>query len=187
MASQDPPATKPSPASAEPASPSPAPAPLPARNPLIHYTAWAIAVLGPLALVLPGPRGGSAAKSTLQNAVLGASSFWGVNTLAEDYTGKSITARSGERWGALLGREPGRDGERKGPAADGEDGLPTERAARNRVLMEAERRRRAEAEGRVYKERDRRGLWERPAVSAFKAQWSHNCVLRAFLYRPSNG
>ncbi|KAL2160570.1 hypothetical protein VTH06DRAFT_1258, partial [Thermothelomyces fergusii] len=92
MPSPDPPAQAP------PTSPSPEAdqGPSPSWNPILHNAALAMAVLCPVALVLP-TRGGGRAKSTLQNAVLGAAAFWGANQLAEDYTGKSTAARSAER------------------------------------------------------------------------------------------
>jgi hypothetical protein len=109
----------------------------------------------------------------LQNSVLGGASFWGFNQLAHDYTGKSITARSSERWGALLGRSPQEQQQQENKTGTGLSlaGLPTERAARNRELMEAERRRRAEAEGREYKGKDNRGLWERMWMGGEKEGW----------------
>ncbi|KAL2139116.1 hypothetical protein VTI28DRAFT_5747 [Corynascus sepedonium] len=176
MTSTDPPpTTQPPPAGGAPAS---SDAPLPEPNPFLHKAAIAMAILCPIALILPS-RGGGRAKSTLQNAVLGAGGFWGVNQLAEDYTGKSITARSGERWGALLGV----DSADKKETSDRKDGgkvglmhnLPTERAARNKELMEAERRRRAEAEGKEYRPRraaDQTGsLWERLWMGGEKEGW----------------
>jgi hypothetical protein len=125
-----------------------------------------VVILGPIALVLPtrGPRG---IKSTLQNAVLGSASFWGVNQLAEEYTGKSITARSSERWCAFLGIGPA--------AVEGGRGvfdtLPTDTAARNKALMAAERRRRAEAEGREYKEPGGGTLFERFWMGKEREGW----------------
>ncbi|KAL2148832.1 hypothetical protein VTH82DRAFT_1979 [Thermothelomyces myriococcoides] len=159
------------------------------RNPVLHGAALAMAVLCPVALVLP-TRGGGRAKSTLQNAVLGGGAFWAVNQLAEDYTGKSITTRSAERWGSILGVSAGTTttgvggGGTAGGAGAGESGssgakvgfmhnLPTERAARNKELMEAERRRRAEAEGREYvpKKKAPDGLWERLWMGGEEEGW----------------
>ncbi|KAK4242491.1 hypothetical protein C8A03DRAFT_29250 [Achaetomium macrosporum] len=154
-----------------PTSSQPEETPLPERNPITHNAAIAAAILCPIALLLP-TRGG-AGKSMLQNSVLGGASFWGFNQLAHDYTGKSITARSSERWGALLGRSPQEQHQqqenKKGVVRVA--GLPTERAARNRELMEAERRRRAEAEGREYKGKDTRGFWERMWMGGEKEGW----------------
>jgi hypothetical protein len=122
-----------------------------------------MAILGPIALLLParGPRG---LKSTLQNAVLSGAAFWGFNQLAEEYTGKSITTRSSERWSAILGIDPAAAAvkEEEGKSRKSMfDTLPTEAAARNKALMAAERRRRAEAEGREYKEPGGGTLFER--------------------------
>jgi hypothetical protein len=61
--------------------------------------------------------------------IIGSGSFWGVNQLAYDYTGKSIYTRSNERWARIL--------------AAG-DPLP-EKARQNKALMDAERARREAA------------------------------------------
>ncbi|KAK3308903.1 uncharacterized protein B0T15DRAFT_491455 [Chaetomium strumarium] len=164
---QQPPASPPTSSTNQPEETS-----VPERNPITHNAAIAAAILCPIALLLP-TRGG-AGKSMLQNSVLGGASFWGFNQLAHDYTGKSITARSSERWGALLGRSPQEQQqgqEHKTGTGLVLAGLPTERAARNRELMEAERRRRAEAEGREYKGKDHRGLWERMWMGGEKEGW----------------
>ncbi|AEO62547.1 uncharacterized protein THITE_2106850 [Thermothielavioides terrestris NRRL 8126] len=181
-----PPAPPPPPAAAEESTPPPTP-----YNKFTHNAAIAMAVLGPIALLLPTR--GSATKSTLQNALLGGAAFWGFNQLAEDYTGKSITARSAERWGAMLGvsfpsfsfssSSSGGAGQGKEEEKEKENQkkketesstslwLPTERAVRNKELMEAERRRRAEAEGRPYKGKDTRGLWERLWMGGEEEGW----------------
>jgi len=138
-------------------------------NPFTKFAAWGIAVLGPIALFLPG-RGG-ATKSTFQNAILAGSTFWGYNTLAAEYTGKSITQRSSERWRSLLGlpeKKPEEEKRKKGGVfAD----LPTERAAQVKMLLEEERRRRAAAEGREYKPKDTRGFWERVWMGNEEEGW----------------
>ncbi|KAL2179211.1 uncharacterized protein P884DRAFT_283795 [Thermothelomyces heterothallicus CBS 202.75] len=196
MSSLDPPAQASPPSTPPPSSSSSSSGEEPNRNPILHNAALAMAILCPVALVLP-TRGGGRAKSTLQNAVLGGGAFWGVNQLAEDYTGKSITARSAERWGALLGVSVGGAGAAAGAGAgDGSSGnhkggssesssssssskvgfmhnLPTERAARNKELMEAERRRRAEAEGKEYvpKKKAPGSLWERLWMGGEEEGW----------------
>ncbi|GAB1314091.1 Rhomboid family membrane protein [Madurella fahalii] len=140
-----------------------------------------MAVLCPIALLLP-TRGGGRAKSTLQNAVLGGGAFWGFNQLAHEYTGKSIVSRSNERWARIFGSSGdgnGNGNENENEAAAGVGGhvygLPTEQAQRNRLLMEAERKRRAEAEGREYvprEERDRRrSVWVRLWMGGEKEGW----------------
>lgn len=154
--------------------------PLPTPNPITHNAALAMAVLCPIALLLPA-RGGRG-KSLLQNLILGGGAVWAVDTLATDYTGKSVTARSAERWGSLLGiaqkSEEEKEAERKkkeeSSAGGFLDALPTERAARNKALMEAERKRRAEAEGRTYVPRgegESKGLWERVWMGGEKEGW----------------
>ena len=145
-------------------------------NPLFHYAALGAIVLCPLALLAPSRSGRG--KTLLQNAVLSAGSFWALDTLAAEYTGKSVSARSGERWAALFGmdsqKKEGVGGGKGGWLSGG--GLPTEKAERNRVLMEEERRRRAEREGREYKERDRRGLWERVWMGGEREGWKEKRV-----------
>ncbi|KAL1839565.1 hypothetical protein VTJ49DRAFT_1386 [Mycothermus thermophilus] len=175
MSSSDPPSSSPS-STTTANKPEPD---LPERNPILHNAALGLAVLAPIALVLPS-RG--KAKWTLQNALLGGTAFWAFNQLAHDYTGKSITARSSERWGALLGfskKEGGKSGETKAEEAKKEKkagifhDLPTERAVRNKELIEAERRRRAEAEGREYvpHEEKKRGFWGRLWMGGEKEGW----------------
>ncbi|KAL2266315.1 hypothetical protein VTJ83DRAFT_5667 [Remersonia thermophila] len=172
MSSSDPPSSSPSPTN-KPESE------LPERNPILHNAALGLAVLAPIGLVLPS-RGKS--RFNLQNALLGGTAFWAFNQLAHDYTGKSITARSSERWGALLGISP-KDkeaaaaeeeakNEKKKKAGIFRD-LPTERAVRNKELIEAERRRRAEAEGREYipREERQRGFWGRLWMGGEKEGW----------------
>jgi hypothetical protein len=99
----------------------------------LHNSAILIAVLGPIGLLLPGRgrRKSILPGFSLQNAVLGGASFWGVNQLAHDFTGKSIWARSNERWASVLT-----------PL----DPLP-DKAKANKLLMDKEReaRRRAES------------------------------------------
>jgi hypothetical protein len=155
-----------------------------------------MAVLCPIALILPSRGGRGVAKSTLQNAVLGGASFWAFNQLAHDYTGKSITARSNERWGRIFGVSTSSSSSSSSaptgssssssssddvaaPAGkSGMFGLPPQ-AERNRLLMEAERKRRAEAEGREYVPKDGKGvstgktasLWERLWMGGEKEDW----------------
>ncbi|KAK3378310.1 hypothetical protein B0H63DRAFT_479526 [Podospora didyma] len=88
--------------------------------PIIHYTSIGVAVLGPIALALPGRGRG---KLSVQNTILGSGTFWALNQLAYDYSGKSIYARSNERMASMFAMG---------------DGLP-EKARRNKELMEKER------------------------------------------------
>ena len=90
--------------------------------PILHNTAIAVAILGPIALLLPGKGRG---RISIQNTILGSGSFWAINQLAYDYSGKSIVSRSNERWGAILSST---------------DALPSQ-AETNKKLMEAERER----------------------------------------------
>ncbi|KAK3373751.1 hypothetical protein B0T24DRAFT_503059, partial [Lasiosphaeria ovina] len=95
--------------------------------PLVHYASLVAAVLAPVGLLLPG-RGRGAL--SVQNAVLGAGAFWSLNQVAYDYSGKSIYARSNERWASVLNAHA----------------LP-EKARANRELMERERERRRHLAG----------------------------------------
>ncbi|KAK1756894.1 hypothetical protein QBC47DRAFT_377946 [Echria macrotheca] len=95
--------------------------------PVLHNAAIAVALIGPLGLLLPGRGRGTL---SIQNAILGSGSFWALNQLAHDYTGKSILSRSNERWSQILGF-----------AGLGENALPTERAREVKRLIEEERAR----------------------------------------------
>ncbi|KAK3685707.1 hypothetical protein B0T22DRAFT_492582 [Podospora appendiculata] len=90
--------------------------------PLLHNAAIAVSILGPIALLLPGRGRG---KFSVQNTVLSCGSFWALNQLTYDFTGKSINERSSERWASVLSFES----------------LPA-KARANQALMEAERERR---------------------------------------------
>ncbi|KAH6636843.1 hypothetical protein F5144DRAFT_628835 [Chaetomium tenue] len=163
----------------QPPSPPPTP-PEPERNPLLRPTAIALTILCPIALLLP-TRGGGRAKSLVQNVVLASGGFWGVNQLATEYTGKALTARWGDRLGGVLGGRSVANGGGGVGGGDGKgeevkvgvfDSLPTERAARNKMLIEAERKRRAEAEGREYVPRKAQaGLVERFWMGGEKEGW----------------
>ncbi|KAM7207534.1 hypothetical protein V8F20_002012 [Naviculisporaceae sp. PSN 640] len=89
---------------------------------LLHKAAIGVAILGPIAILLPGK---TRFKFNLQNSILGTGTFWAYNQLAHDYTGKSIVTRSNERWAAIL-------------SVGG--GLPTQ-AEKNKQLMAAEKER----------------------------------------------
>ncbi|KAK4219633.1 hypothetical protein QBC37DRAFT_265444, partial [Rhypophila decipiens] len=89
---------------------------------ILRSAAIGVAVLGPLAILLPGK---SRFKFNIQNAILGTGTFWAYNQLAHEYTGKSIVARSNERWGAILSAGAS---------------LPSQ-AEKNRQLMLAEKER----------------------------------------------
>ncbi|KAK4191643.1 hypothetical protein QBC35DRAFT_486693 [Podospora australis] len=106
-------------------------------HPILHYASWGAAILAPIALFIPARRTRS---STLQNAVIVSGGFWAFNNLALSYTGKSIVERSNERWGKIFKSISGSE-------------LP-EKAQRNKQLMEAERKRRAEAAGQEYIPKD---------------------------------
>ncbi|KAK3936539.1 hypothetical protein QBC46DRAFT_394822 [Diplogelasinospora grovesii] len=67
--------------------------------PMLHNAAIAASVLGPIALLLPGRGRGMV---SIQNLILSSGTFWGLNQLAWDYTGKSIYQRSNEQWAKVL-------------------------------------------------------------------------------------
>ncbi|KAM7195290.1 hypothetical protein V8F33_006798, partial [Rhypophila sp. PSN 637] len=113
---------QPSPSSAEPQQPQAPQDPISAPA-ILHNAAIGVAVLGPIAILLPGK---SRFKFNIQNSILGTGTFWAYNQLAHDYTGKSIVARSNERWGAIL--------------SAGSGALPSQ-AEKNRQLILAEKER----------------------------------------------
>lgn len=129
-----------------PAQPSSSPATTPAAKTetpsWLHNSAIGVAILGPIALLMPPRRVG------FQSLFLSGGTFWATNLLAYDYTGESITQRFDRRWRSVF---------------DG--GLP-EKARRNQELMRLERERREaqmpEAERRaLQEERERRELASR--------------------------
>ncbi|ROW11655.1 hypothetical protein VPNG_05594 [Cytospora leucostoma] len=136
-------ATQQTPQPQSPAQPSPsATTPAAAATetpPWLHKSAWGVAILGPIALLMPPRRVG------FQSLLLSGGTFWATNLLAYDYTGESITQRFDRRWKSLF---------------DG--GLP-EKAKRNKELMRIERERREaalpEAERKaLQEERERKEL-----------------------------
>ncbi|KAJ9148244.1 hypothetical protein NKR23_g5150 [Pleurostoma richardsiae] len=87
----------------------------------LHNSAIAVAILGPIALLMP-PR-----RADVRTLVLTGGTFWATNQLAYDWTGRSIQQRFAARFDALAG-----------------SGLP-EQARRTQELMRAERARREAA------------------------------------------
>jgi hypothetical protein len=97
----------------------------------LHYGALAASVLGPLAILIPTGR--KNLSNQLQNMVLYSGSFWGVNQLAYDFTGKSIVQRSNDRWAKIM---------------HGFDStLPTEKARKTKELLREQKLRRLEDQG----------------------------------------
>ncbi|KAK1770326.1 hypothetical protein QBC33DRAFT_616765 [Phialemonium atrogriseum] len=153
----------------QPQEPTPSPPPFHGTPPVQHNIALIAAVVGPIGLLLPGRGRGSL---TLQNAILGAGSFFGLNQLAHDYTGRSVLQRSSDRWAALLrpfdsplpdkalATRQLMEAERARRAA----ALPTEGG--ERAAAEAEMRRRQEAQ-----EAARRGFFERVWMGGEGAGW----------------
>ncbi|KAK3328012.1 hypothetical protein B0T19DRAFT_423445 [Cercophora scortea] len=111
-----------SPPSSQPQDPTAAEQKWQGTPPLLHNAAIAVSILGPIALLLPGRGRG---KFSVQNTVLSCGSFWALNQLTYDFTGKSINQRSSERWASVFSFET----------------LPV-KARANQALMEAERERR---------------------------------------------
>lgn len=133
---------QPPPPQAPTQAPSTTPAAKAASPPWLHNSAIGVAILGPIALLMPPRRAG------LQSLLLSGGTFWATNLLAFDYTGESITQRFDRRWNSVF---------------DG--GLP-EKARRTQELMRLERERREaqlpEAERRaLQEERERRELASR--------------------------
>ncbi|RKU41883.1 hypothetical protein DL546_003892 [Coniochaeta pulveracea] len=114
----------------------------------LHYAAIGIAVLGPIAYFTPSTRRG--ASSTIQRAILASGSFYAINLLAFDYTGRSIIQRSEDRWGKILGTN----------SSSGSSGLfdpLPEKAKQTKIAMDAARAAREAA----LPEEERRKLEER--------------------------
>lgn len=126
MATQQPPPAQ------SPAQPSSTPSIKTETPPWLHTSAIGVAILGPIALLMPPRRVG------LQSLLLSGGTFWATNLLAYDYTGESITQRFDRRWKTLF-----------------DNGLP-EKAKRNKELMRLERERREaqlpEAERKALRE-----------------------------------
>lgn len=130
----------------------------------IHYAAIGVAVLGPIAYFTPSTRKGAA--STIQSAILASGSFYGINQLAFDYTGRSIIQRSEDRWGKILGLGNSGSGSSSGVF----DPLP-EKAKQTKLAMEAaraqreallpEEERRKLEDKRRAREESKRGMWSR--------------------------
>lgn len=94
----------------------------------IHYASIGVAILGPLAYFTPSTRKG--ASHLIQNAIIASGSFYAINQLAFDYTGKSIVQRSDDRWAKILGTTAG--------SSSILDPLP-EKAKQTKLAMEAAR------------------------------------------------
>ncbi|KAK0635517.1 hypothetical protein B0T17DRAFT_503042 [Bombardia bombarda] len=96
---------------------------------ILHNAAIAAVILGPIALLLPG-RGRGA--WSVQNTIISGGTFWAANQLAYDFSGKSIVARSNERWSKMM-------------APILTEGHLPEKARETKRLMELERARREAA------------------------------------------
>ncbi|KAH6987469.1 hypothetical protein BKA56DRAFT_612257 [Ilyonectria sp. MPI-CAGE-AT-0026] len=73
--------------------------PLPPRNPFIHNSAIAGAIIAPIVMALP-PR-----KMDIRFFVLAGAFSLSTNQLAYEYTGQSIYGRFGSRMGSIVGTE----------------------------------------------------------------------------------
>lgn len=158
MATQQPPSAQtPPPQSSQPTPDSTAAAPKTQTPEWLHNSAIGVAILGPIALLMPPRRIG------LQAMLLSGGTFWATNVLAYDWTGESMTQRFDRRWQTMFS-----------------SGLP-EKAKRNQELMRLERERReallpeaerkALQEARQKKEEASRGIVSRLWMGSEKEDW----------------
>lgn len=161
MATPQPPSAQPQPPPPQSSQPTPPPdaatAPKTQTPPWLHNSAIGVAILGPIALLMPPRRVG------LQAMLLSGGTFWATNVLAYDWTGESMTQRFDRRWQTMFA-----------------SGLP-EKAKRNQELMRLERERREallpEAERRALqeerekKEAASRGIVSRLWMGSEKEDW----------------
>lgn len=159
MATQQPPSAQPPPPpqSSQPTTDNTAAAPKTQTPQWLHNSAIGVAILGPIALLMPPRRVG------LQAMLLSGGTFWATNVLAYDWTGESMTQRFDRRWQTMFA-----------------SGLP-EKAKRNQELMRLERERReallpeaerrALQEAREKKEAASRGIVSRLWMGGEKEDW----------------
>ncbi|KAG6356964.1 hypothetical protein INS49_014839 [Diaporthe citri] len=158
MATQQPPSAQtPPPQSSQPTTDNTAAAPKTQTPQWLHNSAIGVAILGPIALLMPPRRVG------LQAMLLSGGTFWATNVLAYDWTGESMTQRFDRRWQTMFA-----------------SGLP-EKAKRNQELMRLERERReallpeaerkALQEAREKKEAASRGIVSRLWMGGEKEDW----------------
>jgi len=124
----------------------------------LHMGAIGVAVLGPIAYLLPG-RGKARGGFSLQNMMIGSGTFWAFNQLTHDYTGKSIYQRSNERWAKVFNAMTPSGLPEK--AAENKRRMAEERARREAGLPERERQL-LEEQRRLKEEKNRgviKGLW----------------------------
>ncbi|CAN8095344.1 unnamed protein product [Discula destructiva] len=135
-----------------------------ARTPdWMHYGAWGVAILGPIALFTPPRRVG------LQAILLATGTSYATNILAYDYTGESIYQRTIRRWNALAGPDDGNGSALPEKARRTQEIMRRERERREALLPEAERARLREE--REAKERASRGVLERLWMGTEKEGW----------------
>lgn len=157
MATQQPPSAQTPPPQASQPTPDTAAAPKTQTPEWLHNSAIGVAILGPIALLMPPRRIG------LQAMLLSGGTFWATNVLAYDWTGESMTQRFDRRWQTMFS-----------------SGLP-EKAKRNQELMRLERERReallpeaerlALQEARQKKEEASRGIVSRLWMGGEKEDW----------------
>ncbi|ROW06012.1 hypothetical protein VMCG_04654 [Cytospora schulzeri] len=145
-----------------PAQPSSSPATTPAAQaqtpPWLHTSAIGVAILGPIALLMPPRRAG------LQSLLLSGGTFWATNLLVYDYTGESLSQRFDRRWNSVF------DGGLPEQAKRTQELLRLERERREAQLPEAQRR--ALQEERERKELASRGLLTKLWMGNEKGNWT---------------
>ncbi|KUI71043.1 hypothetical protein VM1G_07206 [Cytospora mali] len=129
-----------------------------ATPPWLHTSAIGVAILGPIALLMPPRRVG------LQSLLLSGGTFWATNLLAYDYTGESMTQRFDRRWSSVF------DGGLPEKAKRTQELLRLERERREARLPEAERR--ALRDERERKELAARGPLTKLWMGSEKGNWT---------------
>lgn len=112
----------------------------------MHYGAWAVTILGPIALFTPPRRVG------LQAVMLATGTSYATNILAYDYTGESIYQRTVRRWQNIMSNDLPEKAKRT------QELMRLERERREAQLPEAERR-------RLQEEREKRELAQRGVLA----------------------
>lgn len=129
-----------------------------ARSPdWLHYMAWGVAILGPIALFTP-PR-----RVNLQTLMIVGGTSYATDILAYDYTGASIYQRAVRRWQNTV------NGGLPEKAIRRQELMRLEQERREAQLSEAERTRLQEE--RANREMAQRGLWERVWMGKEKSDW----------------
>lgn len=160
MATQPPPSAQPQPTppqASQPTTDNTAAAPKTQTPPWLHNSAIGVAILGPIALLMPPRRMG------LQAMLLSGGTFWATNVLAYDWTGESMTQRFDRRWQTMFSSGLPEKAKRT------QELMRLERERREAMLPEAERK--ALQEAREKKEAASRGIVSKLWMGSEKEDW----------------